>query len=170
MTMDPAIGNQGNFTKADVLVEGKKILEVRPNIHAPGAGEIDARGKIVMPGFVDTHHHQFETALRSFLADGLLFNDGQPHGAINYFQYILGTFAPVYRPQDVHINELLGSLSQLDAGVTTCHDISQIHHTPQHSDADQGLRRADPRCPDSGTCWHSSRVCGWLTSAPAQAR
>ena len=135
MTMDPAIGNQGNFTKADVLVEGKKILDVRPNIHAPGAGKIDARGKIVMPGFVDTHHHQFETALRSFLADGLLFNDGQPHGAINYFQYILGTFAPVYRPQDVYINELFGSLSQLDAGVTTCHDISQIHHTPEHSDA-----------------------------------
>jgi cytosine/adenosine deaminase-related metal-dependent hydrolase len=35
----------------------------------------------------------------------------------------------------VYINELFGSLSQLDAGVTTCHDISQIHHTPQHSDA-----------------------------------
>ena len=88
-----------------------------------------------MPGFVDTHHHQFETALRSFLADGLLFNDGQPHGAINYFQYILGTFAPVYRPQDVYINELFGSLSQLDAGVTTSHDISQIHHTTEHSEA-----------------------------------
>jgi cytosine/adenosine deaminase-related metal-dependent hydrolase len=135
MTMDPALGNQGNFAKADVLIEGKKILEVGPNIHAPGAGKIDARGRIVMPGFIDTHHHQFETALRSFLADGLLFNDGQSHGAINYFQYILGTFAPVYRPQDVYINELFGSLSQLDAGVTTCHDISQIHHTPQHSDA-----------------------------------
>ncbi len=88
-----------------------------------------------MPGFVDTHHHQFETAIRSFLADGLLFNDGQPHGAINYFQYILGTFAPVYRPRDVYISELFGSLSQLDAGVTTVHDISQIHYTPQHSDA-----------------------------------
>src|SRR5262245_13564198 len=136
MTMDPAVGkNQGNFVQADVLVEGKKILDVGENIHATGAGTIDARGKIVMPGFVDTHHHQFETALRSFLADGLLFNDGLPHGAINYFQYILGTFAPVYRPQDVYISELFGSLSQLDAGVTTCHDISQIHHTPEHSDA-----------------------------------
>ena len=37
---------------------------------------IDARGRIVMPGFIDTHHHQFETALRSFLADGILINDG----------------------------------------------------------------------------------------------
>ena len=77
---------------------------------------IDARGRIVMPGFVDTHHHQFETALRSFLADGLLFNDGKPHGAINYFEFILGKFAPVYRPQDVYINELFGALSQIDCG------------------------------------------------------
>src|SRR6266851_9295858 len=129
-SMDPAVGD---FVKADVLVEGKKILAVGPNLHAGGADEIDARGKIVMPGFVDTHHHQFETALRSFLADGLLFNDGLPHGAINYFQYILGTFAGVYRPADVYISELFGSLSQLDAGVTTSHDISQIHYSKDHS-------------------------------------
>jgi cytosine/adenosine deaminase-related metal-dependent hydrolase len=132
MSMDPTVGD---FPRADVLVEGKKIVEVGPNLHARGAGEIDARGRIVMPGFIDTHHHQFETALRSFLADGLLFNDGQPHGAINYFQYILGTFAPVYRPKDVYISELFGSLSQLDAGVTTSHDISQIHYSKEHSEA-----------------------------------
>jgi 5-methylthioadenosine/S-adenosylhomocysteine deaminase len=132
MSMDPKVGD---FAKADVLVKGKQIEAVGPNLRAGGAEEIDASGKIVMPGFIDTHHHQFETALRSFLADGLLFNDGQPHGEINYFQYILGTFAPVYRPEDVYINELFGSLSQLDAGVTTSHDISQIHYTPQHSDA-----------------------------------
>jgi cytosine/adenosine deaminase-related metal-dependent hydrolase len=145
MSMDPAVGD---FVEADVLVEGKKIVAVRPNLRVSGAGVIDARGRIVMPGFVDTHHHQFETALRSFLADGLLFNDGKPHGAINYFEYILGKFAPVYRPEDVYINELFGSLSQIDAGVTTVHDISQIHHSPEHSDAaikgtaDSGRRAA----------------------------
>src|SRR5262245_4318912 len=132
MSMDPKVGD---FAQADVLVEGKKILAVGPNLRAGGADVIDASGRIVMPGFVDTHHHQFETALRSFLADGLLFNDGLPHGAINYFQYILGTFAGVYRPEDVYISELFGSLSQLDAGVTTSHDISQIHYTQDHSDA-----------------------------------
>ena len=135
MTMDPAMPNHGEYAQADVLVEGKRILDVRPNIHAGDAGEIDARGRIVMPGFVDTHHHQFETAIRSFLADGLLFNDGEPHGAINYFQYILGTFAGHYRPEDVYISELFGSLSQLDAGVTTSHDISQIHYSKEHSEA-----------------------------------
>jgi cytosine/adenosine deaminase-related metal-dependent hydrolase len=137
MTMDPSMPNKGEYPNADVLVEGKKILAVEQNLQAGGADEIDARGKIVMPGFIDTHHHQFETALRSFLADGVLINDvsGTPSGSTTYFEYILLTFAPVYRPEDVYINELFGGLSQLDDGVTTVHDVSQIHHSPQHSDA-----------------------------------
>jgi cytosine/adenosine deaminase-related metal-dependent hydrolase len=145
MSMDP---NVGDFAQADVLVEGKKILAVGPNLHAGDADVIDARGRIVMPGFIDTHHHQFETALRSFLADGILINDhsNTPSGNITYYEYILLTFAPVYRPQDVYINELFGGLSQLDDGVTTVHDISQIHHSPQHSDAAiQGLMDAGRR-------------------------
>ena len=145
LSMDSGIGD---FAVGDVLVDGKKIVAVGPNIDAGGADVVEAGGMIIMPGFIDTHHHQFETALRSFLADGLLFNDGKPHGAVNYFDFILGKFAGVYRPQDVYINELFGSLSQLDAGVTTVHDISQIHHSPEHSDAaikgivDSGRRAA----------------------------
>ena len=134
MSMDP---NVGNFPKADVLIEGKKILAVGPNLHAGGATDVDARGRIVMPGFIDTHHHQFETVLRSFLADGILINDqsNTPSSNPTYFEYILLTFAPVFRPQDVYINELFGGLAQLDNGVTTVHDVSQIHHSPEHSDA-----------------------------------
>jgi 5-methylthioadenosine/S-adenosylhomocysteine deaminase len=134
MSMDP---NVGNFAKGDVLVEGKTILQVGPNLQATGAAIIDATGRIVMPGFIDTHHHQFETALRSFLADGVLINDqsGSASGTTTYFEFILLTFAPLYRPEDVYINELFGGLSQLDDGVTTVHDVSQIHHSPQHSDA-----------------------------------
>src|SRR5437667_3709260 len=133
-SMDPAVGD---FVKADVLVEGKKIHAVGPNLRAGGAGEIDARGKIVMPGFIDTHHHQFETALRSFLANGVLINDQSGSASANpsYFEYILLTFDPVYTPHDVYISELFGGLSQLDDGVTTVHDVSQIHHSPEHSDA-----------------------------------
>src|SRR5882757_11109642 len=134
MSMDPQVGD---FPQADVLIEGKKILAVGRNLFAGNAAEIDARGRIVMPGFIDTHHHQFETALRSFLADGILINDksGSPSGSLTYYEYILLKFATVYRPQDVYINELFGGLSQLDDGVTTTHDVSQIHHSPQHSDA-----------------------------------
>ena len=132
MSVDPAVGD---FERADVLVDNKKIVEIGSDINAGDAHVIDAEGMIIMPGFIDTHHHQFETALRGFLADGLLVNDGRPHGAVNCFNYVLGKFAGVYRPEDVYINELFGSLSQLDAGVTTVLDVSQIHHSPRHSDA-----------------------------------
>src|SRR5947208_2928786 len=134
MSMDPRVGD---FAKADVLVEGKKILKVGPNLSAGGADVIDATGRIVMPGFIDTHHHQFETALRSFLADGILINDGSGSRSADrtYFEFILLTFAPVYKPEDVYISELFGGLAQLDNGVTTVFDVSQIHHSPQHSDA-----------------------------------
>jgi 5-methylthioadenosine/S-adenosylhomocysteine deaminase len=132
MSMDPQVGD---FAQADVLIEGKTIVAVGPNLRAGGAAVIDARGRIVMPGFIDTHHHLFETALRGWLANGILLPDGTPAGVINYFEYILQKFAPVYRPEDVYISELVGSLSQLDHGVTTVHDISQIHHSAEHSDA-----------------------------------
>src|SRR6266545_5939425 len=134
LSMDPKVGD---FARADVLVEGKKIQKVGPNLSAGGADVVDATGRIVMPGFIDTHHHQFETALRSFLANGILINDGSGTLSANptYYEYILLTFAPVYQPQDVYISELFGGLAQLDDGVTTVHDISQIHHSPAHSDA-----------------------------------
>ncbi len=144
MTMDPSMPNHGEWPKADVLVEGKKILAVGPNLHVRGAGEIDARGKIVMPGFIDTHHHQAWTAIRSSIPDSILIDDGTgtPSAQQNYFFNILGGFQPTlpgfanhYKPEDVYISELFGGLSQLDAGVTTVLDISQIHHSPQHSDA-----------------------------------
>ncbi|MGB6120022.1 MAG: amidohydrolase family protein [Mesorhizobium sp.] len=143
LSMDPDVGD---FESADILIDGSKIIEIRPGIDAPDTAVIDAGGMIAMPGFIDTHHHQFETALRSFLADGLLYNDGRPHGTPNYIEHILGKFSGVYRPRDVYINELMASLSQLDAGVTTVLDVSQIHHSPEHSDAAiQGLIDAQRR-------------------------
>ena len=141
--MDPEVGD---FDNADILIEGSRIVEIRPGIDAPDATVIDAAGLIVMPGFIDTHHHQFETALRSYLADGLLYNDGRPHGSPNYLEDVLGKLSIVYRPRDVYINELMASLSQLDAGVTTVLDVSQIHHSPEHSDAAiEGLKAAHRR-------------------------
>src|SRR5438067_2151884 len=49
MSMDPQVGD---FPQADVLIEGKKILAVGRNLFAGNAAEIDARGRIVMPGFI----------------------------------------------------------------------------------------------------------------------
>ncbi|WP_319568104.1 amidohydrolase family protein [Cohaesibacter marisflavi] len=131
LSQDPSVGD---FV-GDVLVEGQKILKVAPSVEASDAAVINAKGRVVMPGFVDTHHHQFETALRSFLPNGIMFADPTRSGEPNYLDDILGKFSKVYRPEDVYIAELFGGLSQLDAGVTTVLDVSQIHHSPEHSNA-----------------------------------
>jgi len=143
MSMDPTVGN---FEQADVLVEGNKIVAIGPNLAIGDATVLNATGRIVMPGFIDTHHHLFETALRSFLADGLLFDGLDAAITQNYFQKILLSFAPKYRPEDVYINTLFGALSALDTGVTSTFDVSQIHHTPAHSDMSiKALRDAGGR-------------------------
>src|SRR5215831_18380102 len=147
MTMEPgtpgANSSFGEFIEGDVLVNGTKIQAIGTNLNAGNATEIDASGKVVMPGFIDTHHHQAWTAIRSAIPDSILIDDGTGTASAeqNYFANVLagptGTtgFARHFRPQDVYVSELFGGLSQLDAGVTTVHDISQIHHSPAHSDA-----------------------------------
>ena len=132
LSLDPAVGDH---EKADVLIEGAKILAVGPNAgdSASSALVVDATGMIVMPGFVDTHHHQYETVLRSILSDGNLgaYNDAPK----NYQSVIQGILTPHYLPDDAYISELVASVSQLNAGVTTTVDLSQVSHTPAHSDA-----------------------------------
>jgi 5-methylthioadenosine/S-adenosylhomocysteine deaminase len=126
LSMDP---KAGDFERADVLIEGKKIVAVGPNLKAASAAVIDATDRIVMPGLIDTHHHQYQAVLRGLIADALLQEDynrviNNP-GALNAF----------YQPEDAYAGELLASVSQMRAGVTTAVDLSQISHSPAHSDA-----------------------------------
>ena len=129
LSLDPQVGD---FANGDVLIGGTKILAVGRNLKA-SALLVDAGGKIVMPGFVDTHHHQYETILRGILADGVLGLPGD--GKKTYQGVIQGIFTPAYQPEDAYISELVASLNQLNAGVTTTVDTSQVSHTPAHSDA-----------------------------------
>ena len=132
LSMDRRVGD---FEKADVLIQGKKIVSVGPGLTPPpSAVMVNASGMIVMPGFVDTHHHQYESVLRSILADGII-PIGIPGPANNYMSVIQSIFTPAYRPEDAYVAELLASLSQIDAGVTTTVDTSQVQLTPEHTDA-----------------------------------
>lgn len=50
--------NDNGRMAADIRIVGEKIVEIAPKIvAAPGAHEIDAAGKFLMPGIIDTHTH-----------------------------------------------------------------------------------------------------------------
>ncbi len=123
LSQDDAIGE---LPRADILVEDDKIAQVAPDIAADGAKVIDAEGDIVIPGFVDTHRHTWETSIRTSAPDYTL-------GA--YFGSILDKFAPNYRAEDVHAANLWGSLECINAGITTLVDWSHIMNTADHADA-----------------------------------
>ena len=49
----------------DILVTGNLIAKIAKGIEVPeGATVIDCKGKIVSPGFIDTHHHLWQTQLK----------------------------------------------------------------------------------------------------------
>ena len=122
LSLDPKVGD---FDVADVLIDGTRIAEVRPNITA-SADVIDASNTIVMPGFVDTHRHMWQGALRSILPDGLLSDYGRD---------ITGTARSVMRPEDAHTGDLVSALGAINAGVTTVLDWSHIGNSPAHAEA-----------------------------------
>ncbi len=124
LTLDPALGDLPN---TDVLIEGDKITAVGAGLTAgPNANVIDARNRIVMPGFVDTHRHTWQTPVRGVLPSCTLDE---------YFAGMLDNIGIQYRAEDVYIANLMGALEAINAGITTLLDWSHVNNTPEHSDA-----------------------------------
>ena len=134
VSMDNEIGQVPN---ADILIEDDTIVEIGQGLAVGDAEEVDANGMIVLPGFVDTHRHTWQTPVRGVLPCCTLDT---------YFGDMLGRIGLNYRPEDVYIGNYAGSLEALNAGITTLLDWSHISNTPEHSDeAVRGLQDAGIR-------------------------
>jgi 5-methylthioadenosine/S-adenosylhomocysteine deaminase len=131
--MDPEVGD---LPSGDVLIDGDTIATVAPHVDAD-AEVVDVSGQIVIPGFIDSHRHTWEAAIRGSAPNATLDD---------YFVEILDTFAPLYRPEDVYASNLAGALECVNAGITTLVDWSHINNTPEHPDAAiRGLQEAGIR-------------------------
>ncbi len=134
LSMDAEIGD---VYGGDVLIEDGRIAAVGPSLEVGDAEVVDCAGSIVIPGFIDSHRHTWETVIRGIAPDVSLGG---------YFDIVLDQLAPAYRAEDVYAGNYLGSLEAIDAGVTTLLDWSHINNTPEHSDeAIRGLRDAGLR-------------------------
>ena len=96
LTMDAAIGN---LPCADVHVRNGEIVAVGEKLQAPGAHELSGNDMIVMPGFVDTHWHLWNSSLRA-----LVRGDDAQNG---YFPVTL-RLGPLFTPEDSYRSLRLG--------------------------------------------------------------
>ena len=122
ISMDRSIGD---LARGDVLIEDGKISRVAENIDAPGAEVFDASSMIVLPGFVDTHRHTWQTAIKGMSTDWSL---------PEYLAGIRGRIGPRFSPNDVYAATLLGATEALNGGVTTLIDWAHIMNSPAHAD------------------------------------
>ncbi|KAF5972892.1 5-methylthioadenosine s-adenosylhomocysteine deaminase [Fusarium coicis] len=128
-----------------LLIEGNRIARIAPHIDPPSESTevIDCSAKIISPGFVDTHHHVWQTQLKGRHAD---------HSLLEYM--VPGNMAShSYKPEDVFWGQLGGCLEALEAGTTTIVDHAHISYTPDHNNAalsatlSSGIRSIYCYCP-----------------------
>ncbi|MEK6478174.1 amidohydrolase family protein [Catalinimonas sp. 4WD22] len=123
LTMDT---DTGDFPQGDILIHGGEIAAVGENLDAPdGTEEINAEGMIVLPGFVETHWHIWNSLMRSLI--------GNKPG-VGYFE-MKDIIGPHFRPQDTYAATRFAVAEALHSGITTLHDWSHNVRSPEYAQA-----------------------------------
>ncbi len=101
-----------------IYIEGNEIIEVGKDIKHNAELKIDARGKVVLPGLVNTHHHLYQTMFRNVprVQDAKLFD------------WLLDLYEAWREidPEAVHISALTGISELLVTGCTTASDLFYV--------------------------------------------
>jgi 5-methylthioadenosine/S-adenosylhomocysteine deaminase len=106
------------LTTGDILVRDGLIAEIAPRINAATATVIDARNKIVMPGFVNAHMHSNQA-----LEKGL--NDRYPLDTY----MLLGSYGGAnaeFRPRDLYVSAMVGAIEMIRGGATSAIDMPRV--------------------------------------------
>jgi 5-methylthioadenosine/S-adenosylhomocysteine deaminase len=111
--------------EASVCVQGDRIAAIgtRQQLQQrfPEAELVDCKGRIVMPGMVNTHTHLFQTLLKG-LGDDMVLK--------KWFTCMTGPSAVHLTPEDAHAAALHGCVESIRSGVTTLVDFMYVHTKP----------------------------------------
>lgn len=135
VTMDD---DYGIITGGYLLTDGSRIHDLGAGIPTwldaenpeatlarRGLKGIDATGKIVFPGLVNTHCHSFQSLLKG-LGAGLPLEEWWP--------LTIGPAASALKPTDVRYAALAAGIEALRSGTTTILDFMYAHPSPRLSD------------------------------------
>lgn len=132
------------FQNASVLLSGNRILECPSKVET--ADEIiDATGKIVFPGFINTHHHFFQTSFR--------FVPEMQNAPLGDWVAILGKYAVIMDESDWY-NSAMTSMAELVlSGCTTTTDHCYLIPNNKNNFFDEEIKAAG----DLGMRFHPVR-------------
>lgn len=86
---------------------------------------IEAEGKVIFPGLVNTHTHLFQTLLKGL---------GDDVPLVDWFKRTIAPTAPELTDEDCHIAALLGCVEAIKSGTTCIDDFMYVHPRPKLSD------------------------------------
>lgn len=117
-----------------LLIEDDTISGIFESGQEPGGDDgerevVDVTGKIITPGFVDTHRHGWQTSLKTLIANSPLWD------YLNRFSEFAA--AGLLTADDVYISQLAGLYESLNTGVTTI--VDHAHHTWSNETGEAGL-------------------------------
>ncbi|MCU5774531.1 amidohydrolase family protein [Erwiniaceae bacterium BAC15a-03b] len=115
---------EADLQDADLLIRGNQIVQIGQDLAAPGAQVINAKGKMVLPGFVDAHSHLSVTTMR-----------GQFRNQQGKFFPVSNRLAQVMQPDDIYTAMYSGALELLQGGITTSGDFFDNIQGPAWGDA-----------------------------------
>ncbi|THU85102.1 Metallo-dependent hydrolase [Dendrothele bispora CBS 962.96] len=103
-----------------LLVTDDRIASIFPSSSSssripPNTTTIDVAGKILSPGFIDTHRHGWQTAFRTIASNTTLSEYTVRYGATSQAQHL-------FTPSDMYFGQFAGMLESLNAGVTSIVD------------------------------------------------
>lgn len=121
------------YNPGAVLVEGDRIAWVGPAAEAPQveAKVIDASGKLVMPGLVNTHCHAAMTLLRGYADDMRL---------MEWLQQKIWPVEDRMNGEDIYWGTMLASWEMLSGGITTFLNMYFFADDEARAISDSGIR------------------------------
>lgn len=115
ITMNP----EREVLEGNLLIAGRRIVEIG-GPERPADKVIDASGRLVIPGFVQTHIHLCQTLFRG-QADDLELLD--------WLKLRIWPLEAAHDEESLYISALLGIGELFKGGTTTIVDMETVHHT-----------------------------------------